>query len=165
LDRDEGAGEGPRASLRDSKCAGVIFAQFSPDGLRVVTGSEGKTAQVRNAKTGQPLTEPLMHPAPVFAQFSPDSQRVVTVSEDNTARIWHVPIVPLPVPLAVGELVESLAGQRLNDQGVLEPVDGSQIQTLQNQLSSSMQPVNPELCLHRAECWNRSTAPMMRIGR
>jgi WD40 repeat protein len=67
----------------------VLYAQFSPDGKRVVTASRDGTARVWDAQTGQPLTEPLKHETPVeFAQFSPDGRCIVTASDDSTARQW-----------------------------------------------------------------------------
>jgi WD40 repeat protein len=69
----------------------AFSAKFSPDGQRVVTASEDKTARVWDAYTGQPVIEPLRHEDDVSsAQFSPDGQRVVTASKDNTARVWDV---------------------------------------------------------------------------
>jgi dipeptidyl aminopeptidase/acylaminoacyl peptidase len=68
---------------------GVRSAQFSPDGQRVVTASEDKTARVWDAASGKPIGEPMEHESEVLsAQFSPDGQRVVTASEDKTARVW-----------------------------------------------------------------------------
>ena len=67
----------------------VNSAQFSPDGQRVVTASEDKTAQLWDATSGKPIGEPMKHEGDVnSAQFSPDGQRIVTTSEDNTARLW-----------------------------------------------------------------------------
>jgi len=67
----------------------LFSAQFSPDGQRLVTASEDRTARVWDAKTGRALTEPLKHDNRVrSAQFSPDGLRVVTASDDNTARVW-----------------------------------------------------------------------------
>ena len=69
--------------------ASVEFAQFSPDGKRIVTASWDKTARLWDATTGKPLGEVMKHRDRVrSAQFSPDGERVVTGSDDRTARIW-----------------------------------------------------------------------------
>ena len=41
--------------------AAVNSAAFSPDGTRVVTASDDKTARVWDAATGKPLGEPMRH--------------------------------------------------------------------------------------------------------
>ena len=67
----------------------VVFAQFSPDGTRVITASWDNTARVWDARSGKALTEPLRHEDRVnSAEFSPDGTRVLTASGDNTARVW-----------------------------------------------------------------------------
>ena len=59
----------------------VYSAQFSPDGQRVVTASEDRTARLWDAVTGKAIGEPMKHDGAVYsAQFSPDGQRVVTAS-------------------------------------------------------------------------------------
>jgi dipeptidyl aminopeptidase/acylaminoacyl peptidase len=66
-----------------------MSAQFSPDGQRVVSASNDKTARVWDAASGKPIGEPMKHEGSVMsAQFSPDGQRVVTASGDKTARVW-----------------------------------------------------------------------------
>jgi WD40 repeat protein/tRNA A-37 threonylcarbamoyl transferase component Bud32/tetratricopeptide (TPR) repeat protein len=78
----------------------VTYAEFSPDGSRVVT-TDG-TARVWDAATGQPVSPPLEHRGPVkhveHAAFSPDGRRVVTASFDRTARVWDAatgqPVTP-----------------------------------------------------------------------
>ena len=68
----------------------VRWAQFSPDGNRIVIASadsRGETARVWDTQTGQPLTEPMKHDDGVnLAQFSPDGTRIVTA--DGTVRVW-----------------------------------------------------------------------------
>ena len=63
-------------------------AAFSPDGARLVTASDDKTAQVWDADTGARIGPPLHHERTVVeAKFSPDGKRIVTVSED-AAQLW-----------------------------------------------------------------------------
>ena len=47
--------------------ASVQFAQFSPDGTRVVTASDDKTARLWDATTGKPLGEAMTHQSTVFS--------------------------------------------------------------------------------------------------
>ena len=72
----------------------VNSAAFSPDGKRVVTASDDRTAQLWDAATGAPIGQPLQHAGPVYgAWFSPDGERVATASGDKTARVWVAPPV------------------------------------------------------------------------
>ncbi len=67
----------------------VWSAAFSPDGTRIVTASEDKTARLWNVTTGVQIGEPLRHKDRVqSAAFSPDGTRIVTASWDSTARLW-----------------------------------------------------------------------------
>ena len=67
----------------------VYRARFSPDGARIVTASEDKTARVWDVATGEPLGEPMRHEAGVSAaSFSPDGARIVTACGDSTVRVW-----------------------------------------------------------------------------
>jgi hypothetical protein len=55
----------------------------------MATASADHTARIWDARTGECLTEPLRHEAPIqSAQFSPDGRRIVTASADHTARVW-----------------------------------------------------------------------------
>ena len=67
-----------------------MSAAFSPDGKRIVTASQDKTARIWDAATGKPIGEPLKghEDAVMSAAFSPDGKRIVTASQDKTARIW-----------------------------------------------------------------------------
>ncbi len=67
----------------------IGFAEFSPDGTRISTGSFDNTARVWDATTGEPITPPLPHRGRVTsARFSPDGLRLVTTSVGREARIW-----------------------------------------------------------------------------
>jgi WD40 repeat protein len=74
---------------------------FSPDGQRVVTGSQDGTARVWDGNSGAAVTPPLRHKARVMSVgFSPDSRRVVTAARDSTARLWDAATgEPLSLPL------------------------------------------------------------------
>lgn len=67
----------------------VNSASFSPDGTRIVTASDDKTARLWDAHTGRPIGQPMRHDDKVkTAFFSPDGTRVITASWDRTARLW-----------------------------------------------------------------------------
>src|SRR5579864_7291551 len=67
----------------------VNSVAFSPDGARLTTASEDKTARVWNAATGELLHTLSGHEDAVFAApFSPDGSRIATVSADLTPRLW-----------------------------------------------------------------------------
>jgi WD40 repeat protein len=65
---------------------GIRSVAFSPDGHRLVTGSQDHTAKVWDLATGQPLVLLTNHPGWVHSvAFSPDGQQVVTGSRDPIA--------------------------------------------------------------------------------
>jgi WD40 repeat protein len=60
------------------------FAEFSPDGRRVLTSGGNGQARVWDSKTGRPLTPVIRHStnSPAFARFRPDGERIVTAGGD-----------------------------------------------------------------------------------
>jgi WD40 repeat protein len=69
--------------------SGLSAVSWSPDGSRVVTGSEDKTAKVWDVKTGAEGLTLNGHTGEVSAvSWSPDGSRVLTGSLDKTAKVW-----------------------------------------------------------------------------
>ena len=67
----------------------VSSVAFSPDGTRIVTGSEDKTAKVWDARSGAPVLDLKGHTGVVMSvAYSPDGTRIVTGSVDKTAKVW-----------------------------------------------------------------------------
>ena len=67
----------------------VWSAAYSPDGKRIVTASNGHTAKVWDADTGEELFTLKGHKGWVTsAAYSPDGKRIVTDSYDKTAKVW-----------------------------------------------------------------------------
>jgi WD40 repeat protein len=62
---------------------------FSPDGKRIGTASQDKTAKIWDAATGRLLLTLSGHTDSVNGiVFSPDGKRIATTSDDHTAKVW-----------------------------------------------------------------------------
>src|SRR5712675_120186 len=68
----------------------VNSVAFSPNGSRIVSGSEDNTIRLWDAETGDPIGKPLEgHSRGVYSvAFSPDGSRIVSGSVDKTIRLW-----------------------------------------------------------------------------
>ena len=70
----------------------VTSVAFSPDGSRIVSGSNDVTIRLWDVSTGQQIGEPLTgHSSYVNSvAFSPDGSLIVSGSENETIRLWDV---------------------------------------------------------------------------
>ena len=86
-------GEPLRAPL-DGYQGSVTSIAFSPDGKRIVSGSDDKTIRLWDAETGESLRAPLgKHQGGVMSvAFSPDGKHIVSGSYDNTIQLWDVEV-------------------------------------------------------------------------
>jgi WD40 repeat protein len=76
--------------------ATVTALEFSPDGTRLLTGSEDKTAALWEVATGRLLAVYRGHAGTVKAvAYSPDGKRVATASAiEPLARVWPADLLP-----------------------------------------------------------------------
>ena len=69
----------------------VLFATFSPDGKKVVTGGWDEAVRIWDTETGKELQKLEGHvDYATIAAFTPDNKKVVTKDRDGTARVWDV---------------------------------------------------------------------------
>jgi WD40 repeat protein len=109
-----GTVRGPKGGLTGT----VRSAAFSPDGKRIVSGSEDGTVGVWDAATGEEKAVLQGHTKGVSGvAFSPDGQRVVSWGEDGTVRVWDA---------ATGQEKLTLK-ERTNGVGVVISADGQRI--------------------------------------
>ncbi|PYJ97842.1 MAG: hypothetical protein DME23_13560 [Verrucomicrobia bacterium] len=98
---------------------GVLFAAFSPDGKRVVTASEDRSAVVWEIATGKMAGSPLIHKHQVLeAHFSPDGRWIVSLDAEDTVQVWDAatstPITPrLKHPFPVWDVQFIANGSRI----------------------------------------------------
>jgi WD40 repeat protein/tRNA A-37 threonylcarbamoyl transferase component Bud32 len=112
--------------------AGVVSVVFSPDGSRIATASEDRTARVWDVTTGETVC--IVNHADTVSSvvFSPDGRRILTGSYDGSARMWDAttgaPVGPALEHAAVvrfacfspdGVWVATISGQMVGKEGHL----------------------------------------------
>jgi len=66
----------------------VFSVSFSPDGKRIVSGSEDKTIKLWDLSTSAELMTLRGHEGGVGAVFGPNGKRIVSGSTDKTIKVW-----------------------------------------------------------------------------
>ena len=134
----------------------VQAVAYSPDGTRIVSGSRDQTLRLWDARSGQPLGDPMKghERAVTSVAFSPDGTRLVSGGEDETLRRWDARSgQPLGEPMKghegwVTSVAYSPDGTRL--------VSGSDNGTLRLWDAQSGQPIGAPMKGH--EGWVTSVA-------
>jgi WD40 repeat protein len=105
---------------------GVTSVNFSPDGARIVSGSDDGTVRLWDAASGAELTALRAHKQGVNSVgFSPDGARIVSGSRDTTVRVWYVSGAELALLHGRDELVN--CGHREGVSSVSFSPDGMRI--------------------------------------
>jgi WD40 repeat protein len=91
--------------LRELRATGVTAATFSPDGLRVVTGSEDHTAAIWRIRDGKRVRLFAEQQSGVTdALFGPNGRLAVTTSSDGATRVWDARAGRRPVATLLGHV-------------------------------------------------------------
>ena len=109
--------------IKDVVCKGhessVRSVAWSPDGARIVSGSNDNTAKVWSTETGECLSTLTGHENWVRSvAWSPDGARIVSGSNDNTVRVWSA---------ETGECLSTLNGHMRAVTSVAWSPDGARI--------------------------------------
>ena len=126
----------------------VVYARFFDDGRRVLTACSDKSARLWDALSSQPLSEPLTQERTSrFAQLgfaeqhttdlSSDGRWLATATSGGNAFVWEALSPPLPVPEWLPELAESIAGDRINQRGLIESPPPKDFSKLRKKLMDS----------------------------
>src|SRR4051812_12701550 len=72
---------------------GIVDADWGPEGLSMVTASDGPMAYTWRVRDGRRATQGMLHQAPVHvAAYGPNCRRIATGSTDGTLRVWRVDV-------------------------------------------------------------------------
>jgi len=98
----------------------VLSAFYSPDGDRIVTASDDKTAKVWDANTGQELLTLKGHEGWVMsAVWSPNGKRIATAGRDGIVQIHTTDINEL-LQIAESRVTRQLTSEEKETYGVLD---------------------------------------------
>jgi WD40 repeat protein len=82
---------GPQRAVLRGHQGWVTSGVYSPDGLKIASGSVDETVRVWGAESGLELLCCAGHKAPVTTvAFTPEGRRIVSASLDRTVRVWDL---------------------------------------------------------------------------
>jgi hypothetical protein len=123
--------------------APVRAVAVSADGSRFATAA-GKTAQVWDAATHQPVGRPRSHEADVLAvAFAPDGKGLLTGDRAGAVRVWPVPAPLAGDPRRLKLWVEVMARKQLDGAGTARPLDEQALGIRHKQLQELGGPLTP----------------------
>ncbi len=97
----------------------VTAIAFSPDGQKILSGSEDSTVRLWDTESGKLLHTFSGHTSSVTAiAFSPDGQKILSGSYDNTVRLWDT---------ESGKLLHTFSGHTEGVYAIAFSPDGKQI--------------------------------------
>jgi WD40 repeat protein len=108
--------------------AEVTFVGFSPDGRQIVTACADKAIRIWDVETGKLIADPFPSGDTRSAQFSSDGKRLLIVAETGVS-VWDLLPRNKTAPGWLLTLAETLAGQRLDDNGVFQIIKSDPAQT------------------------------------
>lgn len=113
----------------------VTHVAFSPDGSRLATASDDKTARLWDTASGKLFAKLTGHGDPVYhVAFSPDGKRLATTSRDKTARLWDA---------ASGKLLAELTSHKDRVGHVVFSPDGKRLATASFDKTARLWPIFP----------------------
>ena len=98
---------------------GVASVAYSPDGTKIISGSDDYTIKIWDANTGQCLKTLEGHSLFVNSvAYSPDGTKIISGSDDNTIKIWDA---------NTGECLKTFEGHSESVNSVAYSPDGTKI--------------------------------------